>query len=83
MDISGSKAYPYMGGGKEVKVVITIEEVQKILSEHLKANGYDIKPEAITPSIETVGEYDDVEKIVHGFEFETPLFKGGELICKV
>jgi hypothetical protein len=54
---------------KDMKVVITIEEVQKILSEHLKAKGYEIKPEDITPSIETVGQYEDIEKIVTGFEF--------------
>ena len=69
--------------GSDMKAVITIAEIQVILSHVLKANGYDIKPEAITPSIETVGQYDDVEKIVHGFEFEVPLFKGGELICKL
>jgi len=32
------------------------------------------------PSIETVGEYDCIEKIVHGFEFEMPLFNNGEKI---
>jgi len=63
-----------------MKIVIGIGEVQKILSKALKENGYDIKPEAIVPSIVTAGEYEDVEKFVHGFEFETPLFKEGKPI---